>query len=524
MLDDVSRLRLLHEVGCALAARLELDELIPLVVAKCREVLEAQGAAVLLLDADRRELHFPYVDEEDHEVAESLAGLRFPADRGIAGLVLQSGEAIRVDDVSTDTRFYPDVDRHTGLTTRSVISAPLSSRHGPIGLIEVVNHRGGSPFTDADLTFLSSLAGSVAVAVENARLWAQLKDSADRLRSQVGALRRDLARRERFDDMIGSGPLMEEVFRLMESAAASPIAVLIEGETGTGKELVARGIHRASARGSEPFVAVNCGAVPEALLESELFGYRRGAFTGAVQDQRGLFEAASGGTIFLDEIGDMAPAMQVKLLRVLQEGEVTPVGDRHPRKVDLRVISATNRDLRAEMEHGRFREDLYFRIGAFPIHVPPLRERRSDIHGLADLCLARAAERHAKRIPGIDAAALERIASFGWPGNVRELQNELERAVALARDGEPIGLAHLSERLRGCTPGDAGAVRGAPDAREAVSSPQSSSDLRVNRAQFEASFISKVLRTHGGNVTRAAEALGISRVALQKKMKDFGLR
>ena len=523
MLDDVSRVRLLHEVGCALAARLELDELIPLVVAKCREVLDAEGAAVLLLDPDRRELHFPYVAEEDPEVAESLGSVRFPADRGIAGRVLQSGEAIRVDDVSTDPRFYPNVDRHTGLTTRSLLSVPLSSRHGPIGLIEVVNRRDGSSFSDADLALLSSLAGSVAVALENARLWAQLKDSADRLRSQVVALRRDLARRERFTDMIGTGAAMEEVFRLMESAAASPIAVLIEGETGTGKELVARGIHRASGRGSEPFVAVNCGAVPETLLESELFGYRRGAFTSATQDQRGLFEAASGGTIFLDEIGEMPPAMQVKLLRVVQEGEVTLVGDRRPRKVDVRLISATNRDLRAEVERGRFRDDLYFRVGAFPIHIPPLRERRADIPLLADVCLARAAERHAKRIPGIEPAALQRLASFDWPGNVRELQNELERAVALAMDGEPIALGHLSARLRGCAPADSGAAA-EPDISAAVPPARSTSDLREARSDFEVKFITEVLRTHGGNVTHAAEALGISRVALQKKMKDFGLR
>src|SRR6185369_8131049 len=182
-------------------------------------------------------------------------------------------------------------------------------------------------------------------AIENARLWAQLKASADGLRAQVGALRRDLARRDRFSDMIGSGPSMAEIIRLMESAAASPIAVLIEGETGSGKELVARGIHRASARAAEPFVAVNCAALPETLLESELFGHRRGAFTGATQDQRGLFEAASGGTIFLDEIGEMPAAMQAKLLRVLQESEVVPIGDRRPRRIDVRIISATNRDL-----------------------------------------------------------------------------------------------------------------------------------------------------------------------------------
>ena len=518
MPSEGSPFRLLYDLGCAFAARLELDELIPLVVAKCREVLGAEGAAILLLDPERNQLHFPYVAEEDPEVAESLGELRFPADQGIAGAVLASGQPTRIDDVSADGRFYPDVDRHTGLTTRSLVAAPLATTHGTVGVIEVVNRQGGGAFTEADLALLSALAASVAVAIENARLWAQMTAAAQRLRAQVGALRRDLAHRDRFDGMIGTGPGMAEVFGLMESAAGSPIAVLVEGETGTGKELVARGIHRASARASEPFVAVNCAALPETLLESELFGHRRGAFTGATQDQRGLFEAASGGTIFLDEIGDMPMTMQAKLLRVLQEGEVLPVGERQARKVDVRVISATNHDLTAEVGRRAFRDDLYYRLGAFPIRLPALRERREDIPLLADRFLAAAAERHRRQIPGIDPAALDLLVRFDWPGNVRELQNEIERAVALAPDGRAIAAAQLSAKL--------GAAR-SPGAEPPVTGPPPSaslSQLREARTAFEVQFITKVLTEQGGNVTQAARALGISRVALQKKMKEYGLR
>jgi transcriptional regulator with PAS, ATPase and Fis domain len=323
---------------------------------------------------------------------------------------------------------------------------------------------------------------------------------------------------------------MAEVLRLMESAAASPIAVLIEGETGTGKELVARGIHRASARADAPFVAVNCAAFPEQLLESQLFGHRRGAFTGALHDQRGFFEAAAGGTIFLDEVGDMAAAMQAKLLRVLQEGEVVPVGDTRPRKVDVRVISATNRDLKAAMQAHSFREDLYYRLAAFPIRLPPLRQRREDIPLLADHLLAAAAARHRKKIPGLGRAALADLIGRDWPGNIRELQNEIERAVALARDGEALGPEHLSgvrslapgapdgeaegERNRTVAPGET--PRSAKDA-----APRS---LRRARAAFEARHIAETLKEHGGNVSRAAEALGLSRVMLQKKMKEYRLR
>jgi transcriptional regulator with PAS, ATPase and Fis domain len=241
---------------------------------------------------------------------------------------------------------------------------------------------------------------------------------------------------------------MVEVLKLMETAAASSITALIEGETGTGKELVARGIHRASARSDSPFLALNCAAMPEPLLESELFGHRRGAFTGAIRDNLGLFRAAAGGVIFLDEVADMPMPMQAKLLRVLEEQEVVPLGDTFPRKVDVRVLSATNRDLKAEVAGGRFREDLYYRLAVFPISVPPLRRRREDIPLLAARFLNAAAERQHKSVAGLDAAAMEVLAAYAWPGNVRELRNEIERAVALTRNGEAVSPDQLSPAVR----------------------------------------------------------------------------
>jgi transcriptional regulator with GAF, ATPase, and Fis domain len=385
-----------------------------------------------------------------------------------------------------------------------------------IGVLQVVNRHGGGVFDDRDLAFLAALAGSVAVAIENAQFYARLKASEEGLRAQVGALRRDLVRREGFPGVVGRAPAMAEAVRLMESAAASPITVLIEGETGTGKEVVARAIHATSPRAGAPFVAVNCTALPETLLESELFGHRRGAFTGATQDQPGLFEAASGGTILLDEVGEMPPSMQAKLLRVLQDGEVVPIGDRRARRVDVRVISATNRDLLAAVEQGAFREDLYYRLSAFPIRLPPLRERREDIPLLVQRFLEEAAERHGKAIAGIEPAALDQLVRYDWPGNVRELKNEIERAVALAGAGETIALPHLSLRLR-----PAVAAGGPPAPRPG---PRDVRALRAARAAFEARHIASVLREHAGNVTRAAEALGLSRFMLQRKMKEYGLR
>jgi Nif-specific regulatory protein len=525
---------LLYDLGCAFAARIEIDELIPHVVKKCREVLNAEGVSVMLLDGERNELYFPYVAQDDPEVAARVADLRFPADQGIAGAALKSGRPLRVDDVQNDPRFYRGIDKNTGLTTRRVLAAPLITNNGIVGLLEVVNTLSGEPFSDEDLAFLEALAGSIAVAISNARLYGQSKASEQLLRTQVGALRRDLARQDVFGEIIGTGKAMADVFRLMESAAASWITVLIEGETGTGKELVARGIHRASARASEPFLAVNCAALPETLLESELFGHRRGSFTGAISDQPGLFRAAAGGVMFLDEVGDMPTPMQAKLLRVLEQGEVVPVGEAAPRKVDVRVICATNRDLKAETAKRNFRDDLYYRLSAFPIRLPPLRERREDIPLIALKAVANSAARHGRQITGIEPLALEMMMRYAWPGNIRELLNEIERAVALAGNNTSLTPEQLSESLRNVAPASEaasfGLARGWAPSAVLVNAEGSglisstTKPLREARAEFETGYIAKVLQEHAGNVSRSAQAMGLSRVALQKKMKEYHLR
>jgi transcriptional regulator with PAS, ATPase and Fis domain len=319
--------------------------------------------------------------------------------------------------------------------------------------------------------------------------------------------------------LLGTSPAMAAVFRLAERAAESPIAVLIEGETGTGKELVARGIHAASPRRAGPFIAVNCAALPESLIEDQLFGHRRGAFTGATQDRKGFFEAASGGTVFLDEIGEMPLAMQAKLLRVLQEGAVTPIGDTRAKPIDVRVISATNRELKAEIACERFRSDLYYRLATLRIAVPPLRERREDIPLLAERLTAAAARKLHRPVRGIDRDAMRALTEFEWPGNVRQLQNEIERAVALVPDGGAISPAHLSEELQPSPT----VARGKPS-RSGDASKGAAGDLRSARAGFEAQHIATALQECGGNVAKAARSLGLSRNGLQKKLKEYGIR
>lgn len=343
------------------------------------------------------------------------------------------------------------------------------------------------------------------------------------------------ARTDPFPELIGSSIEILWTVRLMMSAAASQITVLIGGETGTGKELVARGIHRLSDRSAGPFVAMNCAAVPESLLESELFGHRRGAFTGALTEHLGFFEAAEGGTIFLDEIGEMPLSMQGRLLRVLQEREVVPVGDTRPRKIDVRVISATNCNLADDLARGRFRRDLYYRLNAFPITLPPLRQRCDDIPLLARHFMQQAAARHGKRISDIAPAALESLLAQYWAGNVRQLENAIERAVALASDGGMIEPGHLPAETPGLVALDSHADAAdhgpscSPVDEQDVSCRAPSCILplrsfREARALFEAEYFGEMLRRHDGNVTRTAQAVGLSRVMLRKKLKHYGVR
>jgi DNA-binding NtrC family response regulator len=304
--------------------------------------------------------------------------------------------------------------------------------------------------------------------------------------------------------MVIASEAMRRVVDLARRVGQVDSTVLVTGESGVGKERVARLIHDASTRTGGPFVAINCGAVPEGLLESELFGHARGAFTGATQDRPGLFEAAQGGTLFLDEIGDVPPAMQVKLLRALQEHEVRRVGENRNRKVDARVVAATNRDLAAEVHAARFRQDLYYRLRVVEIRVPPLRERRDDILPLARNFLVEAGGRLGRRVSGFSPAAAQQLVRHDWPGNVRELENAVERAVVLA-SGHRIDVDDLPEEVGLALP--------------AVAAAGSVRTLR----EIERDYIAAVLRANDGNRTRTAQQLGIGAATLYRKIKEYRL-
>ena len=333
----------------------------------------------------------------------------------------------------------------------------------------------------------------------------------EQLRKEVGRLRREVRADARFGELVVGSPAMRKALHVVERVAKHDSPVLLTGASGTGKEVVARMLHRESPRAAAPFVPVNCGGVPEQLLESEFFGYVKGAFTGADRDKEGLFEAADGGTLFLDEVGELPGALQVKLLRALQEGEVRRLGATEIQRVDVRVISATNLDLEAAVEDGRFRKDLYYRLAVVPIHLPPLRDRSEEIPKLVTYLLARQSARLGVEVEGVDPDAMAVLLTYAWPGNIRELENVLERALVLT-EGPSISLDDLPEAVR----------RPAPDG---PGIGVDSDDLSVKRhgARLEKHLIQLALDRTGGNKTHAAELLELSPRALRYKIQEYGV-
>jgi DNA-binding NtrC family response regulator len=325
------------------------------------------------------------------------------------------------------------------------------------------------------------------------------------LRRESEFLHLELDRQQKFDEIVGSDNKTLAALALVEKVAPTSSTVLITGETGTGKELIAKAIHRKSPRCEKPFIVVNCSAIQETLLESEMFGYERGAFTGAVKNKSGLIEVANTGTLFLDEVGDLQPNLQIKFLRFLEDGELRPVGSTHSRRVNVRVIAATNRDLKKLMSEGKFREDLFYRLNVINIHLPPLRERRDDIEALVDCFLKKMGITMGKGVKRIEKEALDLLKQYDWPGNVRELENVIERAVILAPGAAITGADFPPDLIH----------------RSAVSSPTSSHSQSL--ADVEREHILKILSETAGNKAKAAKILGITKKTLYAKLHQYGL-
>jgi two-component system response regulator HupR/HoxA len=342
---------------------------------------------------------------------------------------------------------------------------------------------------------------------ENDRLATELKLANDRLQTENIILRREVEKQAIPKNIIHGSPEMANILQLLRRVTGTETTVLIQGETGTGKELVARFIHEESNRRNHIFIPVNCGAIPKELVESEFFGHMRGAFTGATQEKKGYFEMANEGTIFLDEIGEAPPELQVKLLRVIQESEIMPVGYHQPKRVDVRIIASTNRDLKSEVTANRFRQDLFYRINVFSVTIPPLRERKKDVLPLADFFLEQFSRKLSRRPGCFSQDTRELLLAYSWPGNVRELQNEIERLVLLSEAGKEIGPELLSDHIR----------------QRRRSSPIGDGDMKSAVRDLEEGMIKDALLRFSQNKSRTARALGISRQSLLEKLHRMGI-
>ena len=431
-----------------------------------------KGFVILLRDGDPEITAARNVDRET--IPDAVTQLS----DSILRRCIDTRQPLIVSDAVNDTMFNSS-ESVLNLQLSSVMVAPLIAQGQLLGLIYVGNDNVVNLFEQSSLEVLTVFAGQASLILQNAILLNQLSTDRDRIAQELEA--------QRFGDIIGSCPHMHEVFRRVEKVAATDVNVLITGETGTGKELVARELHRRSNRAEGPFVVVNCGAIPENLMESELFGHVRGAFTGAVSTRQGSFQAAHGGTLFLDEVGEMPLALQVKLLRALQERVVVKVGDTKPQSVDIRVLAATNRDLEASIKEGTFREDLYYRLNVVNLHLPPLRDRGDDIAILGKYLLSKYVAEFGAPVKGFTPEAIEAMRHYDWPGNVRQLENRIKKAIVLA-DKTLIGSEDLD--LDG-------------DQRRAIVS------LTQAREDFTRSYILQVLERNGGNRTRTARDLGV---------------
>ena len=512
-----------------------------------RLLTQIVDATIQLCGAERGFLILGSSGEHSVEVARNFAqeevlSPEFKISRTIANRVMATGVPELTTNAQEDDRFR-DLQSVADLRLRSVLCIPIRIQGEVGGVLYVDNRLQQQMFQEREKSLLLSLADHAGTAICNARAMEQLRskqielqsalDRVDQLNaalkgqlqettSELTQIREEisaqsLGQRSRYDykQIVGTGRAMRTLFALLDKYIDADDPVLITGDSGTGKELVARAIHAHSRRGSRPFVSENCAALPEALLESELFGYMRGAFTGATANKKGLFETAEGGVLFLDEVGDMPVELQKKLLRVLQEGQVRPLGSQHTVKVDVRLICATNRNLELMVRDGEFREDLYYRLAVLPVHLPPLRDRREDVPQLVKRFLSDLQRETQIRVR-VSPDAMERVAAYTWPGNVRELQNEIRRAAILC-DGIILE-SHLSQHVR---EGRRGPGTGVLD--DGLVPSERGTTLPDMVRELETREIQKAFDRAQSNKSRAAELLGLSRFALQRKLDKYAL-
>ena len=491
---DVKKLETLIEINTLINSHYtDAKTLLTRILESATKLTEGDASSLLLVNPENQRLYFEIALGSKGQDVKKFS---LSKGEGVAGWVYEHNTSVIVNDVENEPSHFSDISRQIGFPTSSLLAVPMRIRDHCVGVLEILNKKDGKRFTQDDLKWLEIFANQAALAIQNAKSFQKARDEIDLLHDQINS-------EKGFHTFIGKSKAILEKLALVDRIAGTDSSVLILGESGVGKELFAEQLHLRSARAKGPFIRVNCAALPETLLESELFGHVKGAFTDATSDRRGRFELADGGTIFLDEIGEFPLKLQAKLLRVIQHKVFEKVGSSEPMRVDVRIIAATNRDIERAVEQGAFRSDLYYRLNVLPLTIPPLRERTEDIPELAHFFLKRFNRETKKQVRGFSDEAVGELLMYSWPGNVRELENVVERAVVICREDyiKPQDLILSTNRNHDD-------VYAAKTLKDAIT-------------LFKTHFLKKALDAHGWNQTETAKALGIQRTYLSRLIKEL---
>ncbi len=495
--DDQQRLDTLIEINTLINTEYtDPSALLLKIIESATKLTEGAASSLLLVNYENNKLYF--------EIALGSKGpevKRFSLQigEGIAGWVAKHNTSLIVNDVEKDPRFFSDISKEINYETKSILAVPMRIKNQCMGVIEIINKVNDKYFTNEDLKWLEIFANQAALTIQNARSYQQVANELTFLQDRV-------QEEDGYHTFIGNSVPIRQMIEMAKKVATTDSSVLLLGESGVGKELFAEQIHKHSLRKDEPLIRVNCAALPDPLLESELFGHVKGAFTDAVQDRRGRFELADKGTIFLDEIGEIPVNLQTKLLRVIENKKFEKVGSSESITVNVRIIAATNKNLEAAIEEGSFRKDLFYRLNVLPLQIPPLRERRSDIPELAHFFLKMTNREVKKQIEGFTDEAMESLLTYNWPGNVRELQNAVERAAVLCTD------KYISEKDLFLTSGEG----------KAIDKYQGKS-LKESVNLFKKHFIKTTLDRYNWRQKETAKALDIQRTYLSRLIKELNI-
>lgn len=499
---DAEKLSSLIEINTLInTSYSDKNALLIYILESAMRLVKCESSSLLLVNKADNTLHFEVALGPKGPEAKSI-----PVSQGsIAGWVYEHKQSLIINDVPNDPRFYSGVQEKTGYVTKNMIAVPMLVKDGCIGVIELLNKAESADFTEEDLKIIELLGTQASVAYRNAETY-------NEARNEINVLQNTITSGSEFHSFIAKSSVITDLIDVVNQVAKTNSSVLILGESGVGKELFAEQIHLKSSRAKKPFVRVNCAALSPLLLESELFGHVKGAFTDAISNRKGRFEMADGGTIFLDEIGELPLDLQVKLLRVIQSKNFERVGSSETITVDVRIVAATNRDIEKMVQEGSFRSDLYYRLNVLPIYVPPLRQRREDIEPLAMFFLRKFSVETKKHFINFSQQALEALYSYFWPGNVRELENTIERACVL---GTPPTINVSDLRLN---------TKKSTEDNYVINVEEDDKTLKTAINKFKKSYVTKILEQTSWNQTEAGKILGIQRTYVSRLINELGIK